>query len=95
MFTTAGSFGWKFIESYTERSCSEFEKEMNREDILSFLDSLRKPEVSDPQHKWVGTYLNCQVLLVVILSCRSLIKKTKTFSDRKYSSAEKKRTINL
>lgn len=31
-------------------------KEMTRQDILSFLDSLRKSENSDPQHKWIGTY---------------------------------------
>lgn len=31
-------------------------KEMTREDLLSFLDSFRKPEMSDPLHRWVGTY---------------------------------------
>jgi integrase len=31
-------------------------KDMNRENILAYLDSLRKPEVSDPMHKWIGTY---------------------------------------
>ena|SRR5215207_6556195 len=30
--------------------------QITREDILSFLDSLRKPETLDPLHKWVGTY---------------------------------------
>ena len=40
---------------------SEFRKQkpftnMTREDILSYLDSLRKPEDSDPYHKWIGTY---------------------------------------
>jgi hypothetical protein len=29
---------------------------MTRQDILSFLDSLRKSEISDPQHRWIGTY---------------------------------------
>jgi integrase len=29
---------------------------MTRQDILSFLDTLRKSENSDPQHKWIGTY---------------------------------------
>ena len=29
---------------------------MTREQILDFLDSLRKPEASDPLHKWIGTY---------------------------------------
>lgn len=30
--------------------------QLSREDILAFLDSFRKPEVSDPLHKWIGTY---------------------------------------
>jgi integrase len=29
---------------------------MTREDVLAFLDRLRKPESLDPMHKWVGTY---------------------------------------
>jgi integrase len=29
---------------------------MTREDVVSYLDSLRKPEDSDPYHKWIGTY---------------------------------------
>jgi hypothetical protein len=31
-------------------------KDMTREQILEFLDHLRKPEASDPLHKWIGTY---------------------------------------
>ena len=31
-------------------------KEMTREDILAYLDSIRKPEAYDPMHKWIGTY---------------------------------------
>lgn len=31
-------------------------KEMTREDLLLYLDSLGKPEASDPLHKWIGTY---------------------------------------
>lgn len=29
---------------------------MSKEDIVSFLDSFRKSEANDPQHKWIGTY---------------------------------------
>jgi integrase len=29
---------------------------IDRKDILAFLDSLRKPDISDPLHKWIGTY---------------------------------------
>src|SRR5215831_9342887 len=31
-------------------------KEVTRENVLSFLNRLRKPEASDPLHKWIGTY---------------------------------------
>ncbi|HEY9385794.1 MAG TPA: hypothetical protein VIP70_02045, partial [Nitrososphaeraceae archaeon] len=31
-------------------------KELVRDDLLQYLDSLRKPETSDPLHKWIGTY---------------------------------------
>jgi hypothetical protein len=31
-------------------------KDVTREQILNFLDNLRKPEASDPLHKWIGTY---------------------------------------
>jgi integrase/recombinase XerD len=31
-------------------------KEITREDLLSFLNSRRKPENVDPLHKWIGTY---------------------------------------
>jgi integrase len=31
-------------------------KTMTRQDLLAFLDSFRKPESSDPLHRWIGTY---------------------------------------
>jgi len=31
-------------------------REITRDDVLSFLDSYRKPESVDPMHKWIGTY---------------------------------------
>jgi hypothetical protein len=31
-------------------------RDITREDILSYFDSLRRPESSDPLHKWIGTY---------------------------------------
>ena len=31
-------------------------KEVTRNDIINFLDSLRKTETQDPLHKWIGTY---------------------------------------
>jgi hypothetical protein len=31
-------------------------KELERDDVLAYLDSLRKSESSDSLHKWIGTY---------------------------------------
>jgi site-specific recombinase XerD len=31
-------------------------RSMTRQDLLSYLDSFRKPESVDPMHKWIGTY---------------------------------------
>jgi hypothetical protein len=31
-------------------------REMTTEDILAYLDTLRRSESSDPNHKWIGTY---------------------------------------
>jgi hypothetical protein len=39
-------------------------KEITRDDLLRFLDSLHKSESSDPLHKWIGTYNLYRVLLV-------------------------------
>ena len=39
-------------------------KTMTRKGILAFLDSFRKPESSDPLHKWIGTYNLFMVTLV-------------------------------
>ena len=41
-------------------------KDITREDILSYFDSLRKSEASDPLHKWIGTYnIRKQQLLIL------------------------------
>jgi hypothetical protein len=31
-------------------------RDITRDDVLSFLESYRKPENADPLHKWIGTY---------------------------------------
>jgi integrase/recombinase XerD len=38
-------------------------KDMNRDEIISFLDSYRKSETLDPMHRWIGTYNNFRMLL--------------------------------
>lgn len=36
---------------------------MSRENVLRFLDSFRKPDATDPLHKWVGTYNTYRIQL--------------------------------
>jgi hypothetical protein len=38
-------------------------KDLSREDVLSYLNSLRKPEASDPLHGWIGTYNNYLIVI--------------------------------
>jgi hypothetical protein len=38
--------------------------DMNHDDIISFLNSHRKPEPLDPLHKWIGTYNNRLITLI-------------------------------
>jgi integrase len=42
----------KFSSFHDNRSF----KQIIREDAISFLESFRRPEASDPLHKWIGTY---------------------------------------
>jgi hypothetical protein len=39
-------------------------REMTRQDIIDFLDRLRKPESVDPLHKWIGTYEYSRIVLL-------------------------------
>jgi hypothetical protein len=75
-------------------------RNMKREDIISFLDSVRKPEISDPHHKWIGTYnlyrvIDYQVLQMALLSNDVATSETKPVCCRKYSPIKKKREVNM
>jgi hypothetical protein len=37
---------------------------MTRQDIISFLDSFRKPDSSDPLRKWIGTYNTFRIIVL-------------------------------
>jgi integrase len=39
-------------------------KQLDRKDVLVFLDSLRKSEIADPLHRWIGTYNLYRVHLI-------------------------------
>jgi integrase len=42
----------KYLSRHTKRSF----RDLTRDDIISFLNSIRKTEAEDPIHKWIGTY---------------------------------------
>src|SRR6266540_7172287 len=48
------------VTSDTLNRCSRYTnknfKDVIRDDIVSFLNSVRKSETQDPMHKWIGTY---------------------------------------
>jgi integrase/recombinase XerD len=48
--------------SYSKKQISL--KQLDRKDVLKFLDSLRKSEIADPLHKWIGTYNLYRVHLI-------------------------------
>lgn len=43
------------LNRFSKCAKKEF-KDITRDDIISFLNSLRKSETDDPNHKWIGTY---------------------------------------
>ena len=39
-------------------------RDMTRQDVIDFLDNLRKPESVDPMHKWIGTHETSRIILL-------------------------------
>jgi len=55
----SNTYRWNYISLLCKFSNYQKNKsfgDISRDDILAFLDGLRKPEASDPLHKWIGTY---------------------------------------
>jgi hypothetical protein len=46
----------KLVTRFSKFHNNKSLKLITREDILTFLGSFRRPEASDPLHKWIGTY---------------------------------------
>jgi hypothetical protein len=44
-------------------------KDMTKQDILQYLNKLRKDDIADPSHKWVGTYNNRVMLFNKFFRC--------------------------
>jgi hypothetical protein len=39
-------------------------RKVTREDVLSYLDSLKKAETQDPMHKWIGTHSLHRIIII-------------------------------
>jgi hypothetical protein len=55
------SKGYNTLTVWILTRLSQFHKDksfanMKREDIIAYINSLRKPDEQDPMHKWIGTY---------------------------------------
>ena len=46
----------RFLCAFSKYNKNRSFQAMTRNDIISFLDSYRRPEAADPLHKWIGTY---------------------------------------
>jgi hypothetical protein len=59
-------------------------EQMTKQDLLSYLNSLRKPQEEDPQQKWIGSYNNR--LRVYIKFFKWLYNKDESDSRKRISS---------
>jgi hypothetical protein len=50
----------RFVEFHKPKSFFDIQ----RQDVIDFLDAFRKPESVDHMHKWVGTYEFCRIILM-------------------------------
>ena len=46
----------RILYTFSKYNKNKSFKTITRDDIISFLDSYRRPEAADPLHKWIGTY---------------------------------------
>jgi hypothetical protein len=46
----------KFLHRFSKYNKNKLLKTITRDDIISFLDSYRRPDATDPLHKWIGTH---------------------------------------
>ena len=50
--------------NYISRYTRKYFKDMIRDDLVSYLNSLRKSEAEDPNHRWIGTYNTYLIILI-------------------------------
>jgi site-specific recombinase XerD len=53
--------------NYLSRHANKEFQDLTRDDIISFLNSVRKSETEDPNHKWIGTHNLYLVIITTFL----------------------------
>jgi hypothetical protein len=56
-----------YKQPFYSKGQAHFNK-LDRKDVITFLDSLRKSEMVDPLHRWIGTYNLYRVHLIYFFS---------------------------
>jgi hypothetical protein len=56
-------------------------KDMTRQDIIDYLDRLRKPESVDPMHKWIGTYEHSRIIITCLQTHTNIAISSPTASS--------------
>ena len=46
----------KLLSKFSQSNKDKPFEQITRQEVIAFLDALRKPEAVDPLHKWIGTY---------------------------------------
>lgn len=46
----------KLLSKFSQSNNDKPFQQITRQEVIAFLDTLRKPETVDPLHKWIGTY---------------------------------------
>lgn len=71
------SNNYRFDTTHKLKQLAEFHnpkkfKDITRQDVLDFLDRLRKPEHVDPPHRWIGSYELTRIVFAEIFQVVAL-----------------------
>src|SRR5687767_138695 len=77
----------RLLYSFSKFNKDKAFKSITRDEVISFLNIRRKPEASDPLHKWVGTYNQYRIYLIRFF-------KWLFFPDKEQNKRPKPKVVN-
>ncbi|MPZ07041.1 MAG: tyrosine-type recombinase/integrase [Nitrososphaeraceae archaeon] len=77
----------RLLYSFSKFNKDKVFKSITRDEVISFLNIRRKPEASDPLHKWVGTYNQYRIYLIRFF-------KWLFFPDKEQNKRPKPKVVN-